>query len=99
MGQVLLNKAQVTNEHDPLTDPDDNPGNPGNPGSNPGPSTPNIGPTMDKFMERIDQILQRTADSLERGLQSGTGALSAPINVQLTGGSGNVVGGSFAQPK
>lgn len=75
MGQVLLNKAVATKEEEE----DDNPGNPGNPGSNPSSS---IGPALDRMLDRLDRTLDRNADSLGR-------ALSTPINIQNTGGSGN----------
>lgn len=75
MGQVLLNKAVATREHEE----DDNPGNPGNPSSNPSSS---IGPAIDRMMERLDRTLSNSSDALGR-------ALSTPINIQNVGGTGN----------
>ena len=74
MGQVLLNKAVATREHEE----DDNPGNPGNSGN----PTSSIGPAIDRMMERLDRTLERSSDSLGK-------ALSTPINIQNVGGSGN----------
>lgn len=74
MGPVLLNKAVATREYEE----DDNPGNPGNPGN----PTSNIGPAIDRMMERLDRTLGSSMDSLGK-------ALSAPINIQNVGGSGN----------
>ena len=76
MGQVLLNKAVATREHEE----DDNPGNPGS--GNPGNPTSSIGPAIDRMMERLDRTLSNSSDSLGR-------ALSTPINIQNVGGSGN----------
>lgn len=76
-GPWMLRKAELTNEHDPAfdDDPSDNPGNPGNP-------APDIGPVMDRFLDSLDRILGNSARSVER-------AISTPINLQLTGGTGN----------
>ena len=76
MGQVMLNKAVATREHEE----DDNPGNPGS--GNPGNPTSSIGPAIDRMMERLDRTLERSSDSLGK-------ALSTPINIQNVGGSGN----------
>lgn len=76
MGQFLLNKAIATREEaDPPADPPGNSGNPGNPASS-------IGPVIDRMIDRLDRTLDRNADSLGR-------ALSTPITIQNTGGSGN----------